>query len=112
MVLGELDSNMQKNETEPLFYTAHKNKLKMDEGPECETGNHQNPRGEGRSQDGKTACKFFVCLTSMKYSQTNTEPSYTPRKLIGGLTQQSAQPKPQNSAGMWHGELNLGREKP
>ena len=42
MVLGDLDSNMQKNETRPLSYTIHKNKLKMDEGPECETGNHQN----------------------------------------------------------------------
>ena len=31
MVLGELDSNMQKNETGPLPYTIHKNKLKMDE---------------------------------------------------------------------------------
>ena len=28
MVLGELDSNMQKNETRPLSYTIHKNKLK------------------------------------------------------------------------------------
>ena len=44
MVLGELDSNVQKNETRPLSYTIHKNKLKMDKGPECETGNHQNPR--------------------------------------------------------------------
>ena len=34
MVLGELDSNMQKNETRPLYYTIHKNKLKMDKGPE------------------------------------------------------------------------------
>ena len=42
MVLGEVDSNMQKSETRPLSYTIHKNKLKMDEGPECETGNHQN----------------------------------------------------------------------
>ena len=48
MVLGELDSNMQKNETRPLSYTIHKNKLKMDKGPECETGNHQDPRGESR----------------------------------------------------------------
>ena len=48
----------------------------------------------------------------MKYSQINTEPSYTPSKLIGGLTQQSAQPEPQNSAGTWPGEVNLGREKP
>ena len=31
MVLGELDSNMQKNETGLLSYTTHKNKLKMDE---------------------------------------------------------------------------------
>ena len=29
MVLAELDSNMQKNETRPLSYTIHKNKLKM-----------------------------------------------------------------------------------
>ena len=48
----------------------------------------------------------------MKYIQTNTKPSYTPRKLIAGLTQQSAQPEPQNSAGTRHGELNLGSEKP
>ena len=47
----------------------------------------------------------------MKYSQANTKPSYTLRKLIGGVTQQSAQPEPQNSAGMWHGEVNVGREK-
>ena len=44
MVLGKLDGDMQKNETEPLSYTIHKNKLKMDERPKWETGNHQNPR--------------------------------------------------------------------
>ena len=65
-----------------------------------------------RSQDGGTAWKFFVCLVSMKYSQTNTKSSYTPKKLIGGLTQQSAQPEPQNSAGTRYREVNLGREKP
>ena len=43
MMLGELDSNMQRNETRPLSYTIHKNRLKVDNGPECETGNHQNP---------------------------------------------------------------------
>ena len=31
--MGELDSNMQKNETGPLSYTIHKNKFKMDERP-------------------------------------------------------------------------------
>ena len=30
MVSGKLDSHMQKNETGPLSYTIHKNKLKMD----------------------------------------------------------------------------------
>ena len=50
MVLGELDSNMKKNETRPLSYTMHENKLKMDDGPEYETGNHQNPRGESRKR--------------------------------------------------------------
>ena len=47
----------------------------------------------------------------MKYIQTNTKPSYTPRKLIAGLTQQSAQPEPQNSAGTQRGEVNLGSKK-
>ena len=50
MVLGELDGNMQKVETRPLSHTIHKNKLKMDKGPECETGNHQNP-GRGKQED-------------------------------------------------------------
>jgi len=51
MVLGKLDSNMRKNETEPpLSYTIHKNKFKMDERPKCEIGIHQNPRREYRQQ--------------------------------------------------------------
>ena len=50
MVLGKLDSKMQKNETGPLYYTIHKNKFKMDERPKCVTENHQNPRGEHRQQ--------------------------------------------------------------
>ena len=39
---------MQKNETGPFAYTKHNEKLKMDERPKCEIGNHQNPRGEYR----------------------------------------------------------------
>ena len=31
VVLGKLDSDMQKNESGPFSYTIHKNKLKMDE---------------------------------------------------------------------------------
>ena len=49
MVLGELESNMQKVETRPLSHTIHKNKLKMDKGPECETGNHS----KGNNQQTK-----------------------------------------------------------
>ena len=41
MVLGELDSDMQKNEPRALSYTIHKNKLKMDERTQCKTGSHQ-----------------------------------------------------------------------
>ena len=50
MVLGKLDSHMQKNEIGPFFYTIHKDKFKMDERPQCETGIHQIPRGEKRQQ--------------------------------------------------------------
>ena len=71
----------------------------------------------GGSQDGGTTWKLFVCLTSMKYSPTNTKPSCTPRKLTGGLTQQCAQHEPQNSAGtevrrgeLGEGETAVGRE--
>ena len=44
MVLGKLDSYMQKNETGPLSFTIHKTKFKMDERPNCETGNYENLR--------------------------------------------------------------------
>ena len=43
VVLGKLDSNVQKNEPGPLSYSIHKNKLKMDERPQCKTRSHQNP---------------------------------------------------------------------
>ena len=35
MVLGRLDSLMQKNETGPFSYTIRKDKLKVDERPKC-----------------------------------------------------------------------------
>ena len=43
VVLRKQDSDMQKNEPGPLSYTIHKNKLKLDERPQCKTGSHQNP---------------------------------------------------------------------
>ena len=41
---------MQKKEIGLLSYNIHKSKFKMDERSKCETGNHQNPRGEHRKQ--------------------------------------------------------------
>ena len=66
MVLGELDSNMQKNDTRPLSYTIHKNKIKIDEGPEYETGNHQNPRGESRKKTSLTSAAVISYLTHLQ----------------------------------------------
>ena len=42
-----MDIHSQKNETRPLSFTIHKDKLKMDERSNCETRVHQNPRGDG-----------------------------------------------------------------
>ena len=50
MVLGKLDSHIQKKETGPFAYTIHKNRLKLDGRPNWETGTHQNPTGEHRQR--------------------------------------------------------------
>ena len=50
VVLGKLDSNMQKNEPGPFSYTIHKSKLKIGERPKRKTGSHQHPRGESRQK--------------------------------------------------------------
>ena len=42
MVLGKWDSYMQKDETGLFPSNTHENRLKMDEGPQCEKGIHQN----------------------------------------------------------------------
>ena len=54
MVLGKLDSDMQKNEPGLLSYTIHKNKLKMDLRPKHKTGSHQNPKGENQVKPSLT----------------------------------------------------------
>ena len=48
VVLGKLDSDIQKNEPGPLSYTIHKNKV--GERSQCKTGSHKNPRGESRQK--------------------------------------------------------------
>ena len=68
MVLGELDSNRQKeNETRPLSYTIHKNKLKMGKGPECETGHHQNPRVS--TEQEKTSLTSAAAISYLTHLQ-------------------------------------------
>ena len=47
-------------------YTIHTNKLKMDEGPECETGNHQNPTGENRKKTSLTSAAAISYLTHLQ----------------------------------------------
>ena len=42
------------NESRPLSYTIHKDKLKMGERSKCETRFHQNPRGEHRQHPSWT----------------------------------------------------------
>ena len=64
MVLEKLDSHMQKNETGPFSYTIHKDKLKMDERAKCETGIHQNPRGDHR-ETFSTSATATSCMTHL-----------------------------------------------
>ena len=46
VMLGKLDSNIQKNETGLLSHTTHKNKFKVDERLKCEMENYQYHRRE------------------------------------------------------------------
>ena len=76
MVLGELDSNMQKNETRPLSYIIQKNKLKMDEGPECETENLQNPRKKAGKNLSDLSRSNFLLDTSPKARELKEKMNY------------------------------------
>ena len=93
MVLGKLDSDMQKNEPGPLSYTIHKNKLKMDERPKRKTGNHisafwlrssVNIRQDVikilKEKAGKNlfdlGCSSFLLNTSLETRKTKAKMSY------------------------------------
>ena len=69
---GRTGQQHQKNETRPFSYTIHKNKLKMDEGPECQTGNHQNPTGESRKNLFDLSHSNFLPDTSSKARKLKT----------------------------------------
>ena len=48
ILLGNLDSCMQINETRAHPHTMHENKLKMAERPKYKTRHHQTPGGKHR----------------------------------------------------------------
>ena len=77
MVLGKLDSNMQKNEPGPLSYIIHTNKLKMDERSKCEIGNYQNSREENRQQRLFNLCHSnFLLDMSLEPRETKAKVNY------------------------------------
>ncbi|XP_059237082.1 ras-related protein Rab-40B isoform X2 [Mustela nigripes] len=45
MVPGTQDSHVRKSKTRPFPYTTHKNRLQVDERPQCDTGSRPDPRG-------------------------------------------------------------------
>ena len=73
MVLGKLDSHMQKNEIGSFSYAVHKNKLKMDKRPKCETGNHQNPKGEHRQSPLWLSHSNFLLDMSLETRETKAK---------------------------------------
>ena len=79
---GKLESYMQKNETEPLSYTIHKNKLKMDYRPKYETCNHKTPRKKTIGSDffdiGLNNIFLCMSLQAREIKQTET-PRITPK---------------------------------
>ena len=48
MVLGDVDSYIEKNETQALTYTIHKNKFKVDKRLKYKSWHRKSPRGEHR----------------------------------------------------------------
>ena len=76
MALRELDTKMEKNGIRPLSYTIHKNKLKTDERPKRETGNHQNPRGENRQQPFDLSHSNLLLKVSPKAREIKAKMNY------------------------------------
>ena len=64
MVLGDLDSYMQKNETRSPIYTIHKNKLKMDKRLKYKSQHHKSPSGEtGRKISDISCSNIFINMS-------------------------------------------------
>ena len=91
MVLGKLDSHVQRNEMRALSHITHKDKLKMDERSKCETRFHQNPRGEHRQHLFELGHSNFLQNTAMKPRETKAEMSYWDFIKIKSSAQQKKQ---------------------
>ena len=76
MVLGKLDSDMQKNELGPLSYTIHKNKLKMDERPKRQTGSHENPEEKAGKNLFDLGLSNFLLNMSTVARETKAKMNY------------------------------------
>ena len=51
MVLGDLDSYLQKNETWPPTYTIYKNKFKVDKRLKYKSQQYKTPKGQLREEN-------------------------------------------------------------
>ena len=71
-----MDIHSQKNETRPLSFTIHKDKLKMDERSQCETRVSQNPRVEHRQHLFEIGHSKFLQDSSTKAKETRAKMNY------------------------------------
>ena len=76
MVLGQLDSHIQKNETRPSSYTIHKYKLKMDERPQCEQESIKILEENIGSNFFNICHSNFFQDTSLKARETKAKTNY------------------------------------
>ena len=76
MVLGRLDSNMQKNETGPLSYTIHKNKLKRDQRPNGRQETVQILREKAGNNLFDLGRSNFLLNMSLKTRETKAKMNY------------------------------------
>ena len=76
MVLGKLDSNMQKNESGPLSYTIPKNKLKMDERPKLRQGAIKILKEKASKNLFDLECCNFLLNTCPEARETKAKMNY------------------------------------
>ena len=70
MVSGDLDSYMQKNETQPPTYTIHKNKLTIDKRLKYKS-HHKNSRGEDRQENLRYSMHQYFTHISPRARESN-----------------------------------------